>query len=202
MILADWELETMGENLITPFIAENVQPASIDVRLGNDFKVFERDSTPFIDLADPADITKDVHIEDGSFFLLHPGEFVLGVTKEFLTVPNYLVARIEGRSSVGRLGLMVHVTAGYIDPGFNGPITLEIACMHPLPIKLRPGHRVAQFSFHRVPTVKKPYTGRYQNAKTVESSRFGEESDGMSGDPRRQIRREMPIVPLKEEDFS
>lgn len=175
MTLADWQLRALGPTLISPYIEENVQPASIDVRLGNDFMVFERDQTPFIDLADPVDITKRVHVEDGDYFMLHPGEFVLGVTMERVMMPNNIVCRIEGRSSCGRLGLMVHVTAGYIDPGFCGPITLEMTCMHPLPMKLRPGFRVAQLSFVQIEEVENPYVGRYQDADTVQASRFGDD---------------------------
>lgn len=161
--------------LIEPFNPEQLSPASYDVRLGNDFKVFQRDDTESIDLKDPVDITKDVHIPDNGFFLLHPGEFILGVTKEVVNMPDDLVSRIEGKSSVGRLGLMVHVTAGYIDPGFVGAITLEMTGLHPLPIKLRPGKLIAQLSFHQMTSpAREPYKGRYQGDRTVASSRYGE----------------------------
>ena len=180
MILPDHEItrrSLVRENgLIFPFTTNQVEPASYDVRLGNDFKVFERDATPFIDLDDPADITKDVHIEDGEFFLLHPGEFILGVTQEKVNMPDDLVARIEGKSSIGRLGLMIHVTAGYIDPGFKGAVTMEMYGLHPLPIKLRPGKLIAQLSFHEMKSAaRKPYEGRYQGDKSVASSRYGRE---------------------------
>lgn len=159
--------------LIQPYDEAQLQPSSYDVRLGNEFLAFERDATLAIDMRDPANITKKVVVSDGGYFLLHPGEFVLGVTKEVLHVPDNLVARIEGKSSVGRLGLMVHVTAGFIDPGFIGPITLEMACLHPLPIMLRPGKLIAQFSFERMESAaEKPYQGRYQGAKGVEASRY------------------------------
>jgi len=160
--------------LIEPYNASQVEPASYDVRLGNEFLVFQRDATPYIDLNDPVDITRHIEVEDGSYFLLHPGEFVLGVTMETVNMPNNLVARIEGRSSIGRLGLMVHVTAGYIDPGFRGPVTLEMTCLHPLPILLRPGKRIAQLSFHEMTgPASSPYNGRYQGAFGVEPSKFG-----------------------------
>lgn len=174
-VLNDARLNIIGPDLMQPFRKHNVQPASIDVTLGNMFRVFERDSTPFIDLDSPVDITKEVVIVPGGYFLLHPGEFVLGVTEERVCMPDDLVARIEGKSSVGRLGLMVHVTAGYIDPGFRGPITLEMTCLHPLPIKLRPGKLIAQLSFHEMcMPARKPYAGRYQDAKGVQSSRYGQ----------------------------
>lgn len=160
--------------LIEPFTPEQVQPASYDVRLGNEFKIFERDHRTEIDLDDPADITKHVHIRDGDYFTLHPGEFVLGVTKEKVNMPDDLVSRIEGKSSVGRLGILVHVTAGFIDPGFRGPITLEMASLHPLPVKLRPGKLIAQLSFERMAQpAAEPYRGRYQDATGVESSKYG-----------------------------
>lgn len=161
--------------MIEPYNVGQLEPASYDVRLGNDFKIFERDETPFIDLDDPADITKDVHVTDGDYFLLHPGEFALGVTLEVVHLPDNIVSRIEGKSSIGRLGVQVHVTAGFIDPGFNGPITLEMASHHPLPVKLRPGKLIAQLSFQFMDEpAAKPYNGRYQNATTVESSKYGE----------------------------
>lgn len=176
MILPDHLISELAQQrgLIEPFNPEQVAPASYDVRLGNDFKVFQRDATPYIDLEDPADITHDVHVADGEYFLLHPGEFILGVTKEIVNMPDNLVSRIEGKSSVGRLGLMVHVTAGYIDPGFRGAVTMEMAGLHPLPIKLRPGKLIAQLSFTEMTSAAaKPYQGRYQGDETVTSSRYG-----------------------------
>jgi dCTP deaminase len=170
-----WGGRAVDNPLISPFDIKLVQPASYDVCLGNDFKIFERDATVAIDIADPADITKHVHVDDGAYFLLHPGEFALGVTRERVHMPDDLVSRIEGKSSLGRLGLAVHITAGYIDPGFRGPITLEMACHHPLPIMLRPGKEIAQLSFHKMSQpAHKPYRGRYQDADTVEASRYGD----------------------------
>lgn len=182
-VLPDHEIIMFCEDhgMITPFSVNQVEPASYDVRLGNDFRVFQRDNTACIDLAKPVDITKLVTIADGEIFTLHPGEFVLGVTAERVHIPDNMVCRIEGKSSIGRLGLMVHVTAGYIDPGFRGPITLEMACMHPLAIKLRPGMLIAQLSFHYTSSpAKQPYRGRYQDATTVESSRYGMDIDRMT----------------------
>lgn len=183
MVLSDTEIielcvkgggSPVDKPLLSPFDINLVQPASYDVCLGNDFKIFERDSTVAIDLADPRDITKHVRVEDGDYFLLHPGEFALGVTRERVDMPTDLVSRIEGKSSVGRLGLAVHITAGYIDPGFRGPITLEMACHHPLPMMLRPGKAIAQLSFHKMSRpAHKPYEGRYQDADGVEASRYG-----------------------------
>jgi dCTP deaminase len=181
MILSDGEINFYGDRLIQPFAPENVQPSSIDVRLGNDFKIFQRDSTTHIDFADPVDITKHIHIDDDEYFLMHPGEFALGVTAEVLTIPSNLVAALHGKSSVGRLGLMIHVTAGYIDAGFNGPVTLEMYSLHPLPAKLRPKMKIAQISFQRMsqPAIN-PYNGRYQFATGVESSKYSMQ-DGLVG---------------------
>lgn len=175
MILTDHQIRDLGKRgVIAPYAHDQVGPSSYDVRLGNDFRVFQRDATPFIDLDDPEDITRPVSIADEDYFLLHPGEFVLGVTRERVEIPDHLVATVEGKSSIGRLGLVVHVTAGYIDPGFHGPITLEMACFHPLPIALRPGKLIAQLSFHEMSAVPEhPYRGRYQNATSVEASKYG-----------------------------
>jgi dCTP deaminase len=175
VILPDHQISKLGQRgVISPFDPAQLEPASYDVRLGNDFKVFQRDFTPYIDLEDPVDVTRHVSVDDGDWFLLHPGEFVLGATKEVVHMPNNLVGRIDGKSSLGRLGLVIHVTAGYIDPGFQGPITLEMACFHPLPIALRPGKLIAQLSFHEMSApAAEPYNGRYQGATTVESSKYG-----------------------------
>lgn len=184
MILNDEEINRLccmsptGTPLIEPYIPLQVEPASYDVRLGNHFKIFQRDSTTHIDLDDPADITKDVYVEDGDEMVLHPGEFILGVTKEKVNMPDDLVARIEGKSSIGRLGIQIHVTAGYIDPGFTGNVTLEMTSHHPLAIALRPGKKIAQVSFHMMtgPALK-PYQGRYQGDTTVVSSRYANGKD-------------------------
>jgi dCTP deaminase len=161
--------------MIVPFTDSQVEPASYDVCLGNDFLVFERDDTPFIDMRNPKDITKNVTVLDNNHFTMHPGEFALARTAETVNIPIDLVARIEGKSSVGRLGMMIHITAGYIDPGFRGPITLELYCVHPLPVLIYPGDRIAQLSFHEMSsTPSRAYAGRYQDAESVQSSRYGE----------------------------
>jgi dCTP deaminase len=174
MILPDHEIEAIGPKVIHPFNPDQVEPASYDVRLGYDFRIFQRDATPFIDLKKPRDITKAVRVEGDEYFLMHPGEFALGTTLERFEFPDNLVGRIEGKSSVGRLGLMVHITAGYIDPGFRGPITLELFCVHPLPVMLYPNQLIAQISFHEMKSAaRSPYRGRYQDAQSVESSKYG-----------------------------
>jgi dCTP deaminase len=174
-VLPDHEIHALckAKQMVSPYSREQLAPASYDVRLGNAFRVFERNATPFIDLDAPEDITKLVEIADEDYFLLHPGEFVLGVTDEYVNVPSNIVARLEGKSSVGRLGIFVHVTAGYIDPGFQGRITLEMACLHPLPVMLRPGRLIAQLSFAYLNTEPdRIYEGRYQGDHSVAASRY------------------------------
>jgi dCTP deaminase len=158
--------------LVVPYRPQNVQPASIDVCLGRHFKVFEPHDEGVIDLADPVDITKEVERDR---FVLHPGEFVLGCTDEIVNCPNDIVGRVEGKSSLGRLGLIVHATAGFIDPGFSGVVTLEMANLMRVPIVLHAGQLIAQISFQQMlSAAHKPYQGHYQGDMNVASSRFGE----------------------------
>ena len=136
-----------GHIRIEPWDPGLVQPASIDLRLGTSFRVFHNHRIQAIDLADPPrDLTEHVAIDPGDTFVIHPGEFVLGRTEERVTMPDDLVARIEGKSSLGRLGLIVHATAGFVDPGFEGTLTLEITNFNSVPIVLRPGLPIAQLS--------------------------------------------------------
>jgi dCTP deaminase len=142
------ELVDAGRITIDPWDPSMVQPASVDVRLGNSFRVFHNHQIQAIDLADPpSGLTEHVHVDDNETFVLHPGEFVLGRTIEVVAIPDDIVCRIEGKSSIGRLGLIVHATAGFVDPGFSGSLTLEITNFNSVPIVLRPGLPVAQLSF-------------------------------------------------------
>jgi dCTP deaminase len=137
-----------GRIRIEPWDPSLVQPASVDLRLGNSFRVFHNHRTSAIDLRDPpTNLTEHVAVEDGQPFIIHPGEFVLGVTVERVAIPDDVVARIEGKSSLGRLGLIVHATAGFVDPGFEGTLTLEITNLTRVPIKLYPDLPIAQLSF-------------------------------------------------------
>ncbi|HEX6388777.1 MAG TPA: dCTP deaminase [Solirubrobacteraceae bacterium] len=137
-----------GHITITPWDPGMVQPASVDLRLGNSFLVFHNFRVPAIDLADPPqNLTEQVVLDDGDSFVIHPGEFVLGRTHEYVELPDDVVARIEGKSSLGRLGLIVHATAGFVDPGFKGTLTLEITNLTRVPIVLWPGKPIAQLSF-------------------------------------------------------
>ena len=136
-----------GRLVIDPWDPTMLQPASVDLRLGTSFRVFHNHRIQTIDIADPPrDLTEHVTVSEEETFVIHPGEFVLGRTAERVELPDDLVARIEGKSSIGRLGLVVHATAGFVDPGWNGTLTLEITNFNSVPIVLRPGLPVAQLS--------------------------------------------------------
>lgn len=148
-----------GRLRIEPFAAEQVQPSSVDVRLGRHFRVFEHSRNTHIDVRQPQpDLTQSIEVEKDGRFVLHPGEFALGTTLERVGLPDDLVGRLEGKSSLGRLGLIIHSTAGYIDPGFSGTITLELSNVAKLPIPLYPGMFIGQISFLTMTTpVDRPY---------------------------------------------
>ncbi len=133
---------------IEPWDPAMVQPASVDLRLGPSFRVFHNHRARAIDLRDPPrNLTEQVVVGDDEAFVVHPGEFVLGRTLEWVRLPDDVVARIEGKSSIGRLGLIVHATAGFVDPGFAGTLTLEVTNLTRIPIELWPGLAIAQLSF-------------------------------------------------------
>jgi dCTP deaminase len=137
-----------GRIVIAPWDPLMVQPASVDLKLGTSFRVFHNHRIQVIDLADPPQgLTEPVEVEKDEPFVIHPNEFVLGRTEEHVEMPADVVARIEGKSSLGRLGLIVHATAGFVDPGFKGTLTLEITNFNSVPIVLRPGLPIAQLSF-------------------------------------------------------
>jgi dCTP deaminase len=137
-----------GRIVIAPWDPLMVQPASVDLKLGSSFRVFHNHRIQVIDLADPPQgLTERVEVGDDEPFVIHPNEFVLGRTEEHVELPADVVARIEGKSSLGRLGLIVHATAGFVDPGFSGTLTLEITNFNSVPIVLRPGLPIAQLSF-------------------------------------------------------
>jgi len=158
-----------------------IQPSSVDLRIGNEFKGFKITRNLFIDPKDSEIIDsymESVHIGDGEAFIIHPNEFTLATTLETVKVPDDLVARVEGRSSMGRLGLTMHVTAGFIDPGFEGKITLEISNLGKMPVALYPGQRVCQIVFETMTSrAEKPYghpdrDSKYMGQNKVESSRI------------------------------
>ena len=167
-----------GRITIKPFDPAMVQPASIDVRLDRYFRVFENHRYPHIDPAQAQDdLTREVQAEGDEPFILHPGEFVLGSTYEEVSLPADLAARVEGKSSLGRLGLLTHATAGFVDPGFSGHVTLELANVATLPIKLYPGMKIGQFCFFRMssasehPYGSQKYGSRYQGQRGPTPSR-------------------------------
>jgi dCTP deaminase len=163
---------------LDPFEAAMVQPSSVDVRLDRFFRVFENHKYPHIDPAEEQpDLTRLVEPEGGEPFILHPGEFVLGSTYELVTLPDDVAARLEGKSSLGRLGLLTHSTAGFIDPGFSGHVTLELSNVATLPIKLWPGMKIGQLCFFRLsspaeyPYGSSKYGSRYQGQRGPTPSR-------------------------------
>jgi dCTP deaminase len=150
-VLSDGTIRALveaGHIRIEPWDPGMVQPASVDLRLGNSFRVFHNHRITAVDLRDPpSELTEPVIVEDDGTFVIHPGEFCLGRTAEWVELPDDVVARIEGKSSLGRLGLVVHATAGFCDPGWRGTLTLELANFNSVPIILRPGLPIAQLSF-------------------------------------------------------
>lgn len=142
-----------GRIEIDPFEPAHVQPSSVDLRVDRIFRVFENHRYPHIDpRADQDDLTKEVVVDDDEPFILHPGEFVLGSTLERVRLGNDIVARLEGKSSLGRLGLLIHSTAGFVDPGFDGYLTLELSNVANLPIAIHPEMKIGQISFYQMTT--------------------------------------------------
>ena len=168
-----------GRIKVDPWDPKMVQPASIDLRLGDSFRVFHNHRATAIDLRDPpSNLTEEVVMPDGEAFVIHPGEFCLGRTLEWVQIPNDVVARIEGKSSLGRLGLIVHATAGFCDPGFEGTLTLELNNLTRVPIRLYPRLPIAQLSFMTLdrPALR-PYGSpglgsHYQGQRAATESRY------------------------------
>jgi dCTP deaminase len=165
--------------VIDPFEPDLVQPSSIDVRVDRRFRVFHNARYAFIDVRQPMDgLTELVEMEGDEPFILHPGEFVLGQTLEHVTLPEDLVARLEGKSSLGRLGLLIHSTAGFVDSGFSGNLTLELSNVANLPITIYHGMPIGQISFMRMDgPVERPYGsggegGKYQGQTEPTASRY------------------------------
>lgn len=159
-----------GKIVIDPLKDEQqIQPSSVDMRLGDEFKVFKVIRKPYIDPKDEEDIAEYMEsstVHEGEAFIIHPNEFALATTQEYVKVPDDLVARVEGRSSMGRLGVTMHVTAGYVDPGFEGRITLEISNIGAMPVALYPGQRVCQLVFETMTTpAELPYGHPKRNSK-------------------------------------
>jgi dCTP deaminase len=147
------EALTEGRIEIDPLEERFIQPSSVDLRVDAEFRVFENHRYPHIDPREiQEDLTKVVTVAEGESFVLHPGEFVLGATFERVRLGEDIVARLEGKSSLGRLGLLIHSTAGFVDPGFDGYLTLELSNVANLPIAIYPGMRIGQISFYQMTT--------------------------------------------------
>ena len=151
MVLSDRSITRLideGRIVIDPYDPALMQPASLDVRVDRFFRVFRNSRYPFIDVkTQQEDLTELVEVDHDEAFILHPGEFVLGSTLERIRLPDDLVARLEGKSSLGRLGLLIHSTAGFIDPGWDGHVTLELSNVANLPITIYPDMKIGQISF-------------------------------------------------------
>lgn len=162
MVLSDHTIKleiAKGRIVVDPLDPDDIQPSSIDLRLGEDFQVFRNSRHPYIDPArEQVGLTERVLASVEEPFVLHPGEFALGTTVERITLPDDIVGRLEGKSSLGRLGLLIHSTAGYVDPGWDGRLTLELSNVANLPILLVPGMKIGQISFSQMTSsVDRPY---------------------------------------------
>jgi len=181
MLLSDGHIRSQlesGRIGLTPLNLELLQPSSIDVRLDRFFRLFDNHKYPFIDPREQQDeLTRFVEVASDEAFILHPGEFVLGSTFEYVSLPNDIAARLEGKSSLGRLGLLTHSTAGFVDPGFQGHVTLELSNVATLPIKLWPGMKIGQLCFFQLsspsenPYGSEKYGSRYQGQRGPTASR-------------------------------
>lgn len=189
MILSDRDILARlakGDLVVDPLDDPDVQvqPASIDLRLGHEFLVFRHPHIPYLDTqgADLGEYTEKITLQPGATFILHPGEFALGTTLERVKIPPDLVAKVEGRSSLGRLALIVHATAGFVDPGFEGHITLELSNLGRVPVALHPGMRVSQIALHQMTgPADRPYghptrRSKYQGQRGPVASRISRES--------------------------
>jgi dCTP deaminase len=154
VVLSDRDIRAeidAGRIVIDPYIPEAVQPSSVDLHLDRRFRVFRNSRYPYIDVREPQpELTELLEISGDEPFILHPGEFVLGSTLERVGLPDDLVARLDGKSSLGRLGLLIHSTAGFVDPGWEGNLTLELSNVANLPITLYDGMKIGQISFQRL----------------------------------------------------
>jgi dCTP deaminase len=181
VLLSDRDIRAEIESqrvILEPYDDGMIQPSSVDVRLDRFFRTFENHRYPHIDPAiEQTDLTRLVEIDPGDSFVLHPGEFVLASTYEVITLPDDIAGRLEGKSSLGRLGLLTHSTAGFIDPGFSGHVTLELSNVATLPILLYPGMKIGQLCLFRLsspaehPYGSAKYGSRYQGQRGPTQSR-------------------------------
>ena len=175
MLLSDRDIAAeidAGRVKVEPFEPKMIQPSSVDVRLDRFFRVFENHKYSVIDPSiEQSELTREVAVTGGEHFILHPGEFVLASTYEVITLPDDIAGRLEGKSSLGRIGLLTHSTAGFIDPGFSGHITLELSNVANLPVKLFPGMKIGQLCLIKLsspaqhPYGSAVYGSRYQGQR-------------------------------------
>ena len=181
-VLSDRDIRSAleaGRIRLDPYDPACLQPSSVDLHLDREFRVFRNNRYAFIDVREPQpDLTELLAVDGDDPFILHPGEFVLGQTLEWVELPDDLVARLEGKSSLGRLGLLIHSTAGYVDPGWKGNLTLELSNVANLPIALYHGMKIGQISFFRMTSaVDRPYGSpelgsKYQGQSEPTASAF------------------------------
>ncbi len=181
MLLSDRDIKAQidaGRVKLDPYDSSMIQPSSIDIRMDKFFRLFDNHKYPYIDPSEEQDeLTRLVEVDAGDAFVLHPGEFVLGSTYETVTLPDDVAARVEGKSSLGRLGLLTHATAGFVDPGFSGHVTLELSNVATLPIKLWPGMKIGQLCFFQLsspaenPYGSASYGSHYQGQRGPTASR-------------------------------
>jgi dCTP deaminase len=181
MLLSDRDIRASiesGRIGLEPLNLDLIQPSSMDVRLDRFFRLFDNHKYPFIDpRVQQDDLTRFIEVDSNEAFILHPGEFVLGSTYEFVSLGDDIAARLEGKSSLGRLGLLTHSTAGFVDPGFKGHVTLELSNTATLPIKLWPGMKIGQLCFFQLssasenPYGSEKYGSRYQGQRGPTASR-------------------------------
>jgi dCTP deaminase len=187
MVLSDRTIKeelAKGRLVIDPLDEQDIQPASVDVHLDRVFRVFKVSSRPYIDVREEMDdLTEEVVIGDDRPFFIHPGEFVLASTLQVVTLPDDILAQVDGKSSLGRIGLLIHATAGFVDPGWTGKLTLELSNVAKMPIALHFGMKIGQLSFLRMSTpVDRPYgspglRSKYQGQMAPTPSRAYTEFD-------------------------
>jgi len=190
MILSDADILDRladGDLVVEPLgdVDQQVQPASVDLRLGERFLEFQRTNIPCIHPTEADEVGEyvtETTVDEGDEFILHPGDFVLGTTTERVEIPDDLVAHVEGRSSLGRLAIVVHATAGLCDPGYKGQITLELSNLGTAPVALSPGMRVSQLTFTELKSpADRPYGAergsKYQDQDGPQASRIGDDPE-------------------------
>jgi dCTP deaminase len=186
MILSDRDIKKYlksGSLVIDDLSDEQIQAGWVDLSLGNQFRMFKTTSQPYIDVKDPTDHTEKITIGENAPFIIHPGEFVLGQVKEKIMLPADLAAYVDGRSSLGRIGIVVHVTSGFVDPGFAGNLVLEMTNVGKMPVALHPGMRICKLVLFKLSSAaERPYymrkDAKYHEQSDVVGSKIHKEFEG------------------------